>query len=145
MSISDNFSSFFSLPISNRNQLPPSSFNLLASQPQQGRTAFTMTGGMQFPLAANSGASSLANSIMSGGSWNPGMVLGQGTYVNPFNGYSPGKQPNSPNYDWAGLMSANYEVQILTMLQRFLESQKLFAPDKPCRQTRRMSPPKCPC
>jgi hypothetical protein len=144
MSISDNFSSFFSLPISNRNQLPPSSFNLLASQPQQGRTAFTMTGGMQFPLAANSGASSLANSIMSGGSWNPGMVLGQGTYVNPFNGYSPGKQPNSPNYGWAGLMSANYEVQILTMLQRFLESQKLFAPDKPVPPNPKDEPAKMP-
>ena len=104
MSISDNFSSFFRLPISNRNQLPPSSFNLLASQPQQGRTAFTMTGGMQFPLAANSGASSLANSIMSGGSWNPGMVMVSSSVVwraQPFSAsamfndreYTMGKDP----------------------------------------------------
>jgi hypothetical protein len=144
MSVTDNFGSFFGLPVSNRNQLPSPGFNLRVGQPQQGLSSFPMTGGMQFPFGANGGASNLANSIMSRGGWNPSMGLGQGTFVNPFGGYSPGRQPISPNYSWAGLMGANNEMQILMMLQRFLESQNLFAPEKPVPPDSKNDPAKMP-
>jgi hypothetical protein len=131
MSVTANFGSFFGQPVSNRNQFAPTGFNMPAVQPRPNFSPFPMMGGMQFPFTANGGATNLANSIMGRGEWNPNMGLGQGTFVNPFNGYSIGKQPNMPNFSMAGLMGASNEVQILALLQRFLESQQLFSPQKP--------------
>lgn len=133
MSVTANFGSFFGQPVSNtRTPFAPTGFNMPAVQPRPNFSPFPMMGGMQFPNAANGGAANLANNIMGLGGWNPGMGLGQGTFVNPFGGYSIGKMPNAtPNFSMAGLMGANNEVQILSLLQRFLESQNLFTDSKP--------------
>jgi hypothetical protein len=144
MSVTANFGSFFGQPVSNRNQFAPTGFNMPAVQPRPNFSPFPMMGGMMFPNAANGGAANLANSILGRGGWNPGMDLGQGTFVNPFGGYSAGKMPNQPNFSMAGLMGANNEVQILSLLQRFLESQNLFAPEKPAAPIKKDDPVKMP-
>lgn len=132
MSVTANFGSFFGQPVSNtRTNYAPAAYNMPATQPKPNYSPYPMMGGMQFPFAANGGATNLANSILGQGGWNSGLGLGQGTFVNPFGGYTMGKAPNMPNYSMAGLAGANNEVQILALLQKFLESQNLFAPEKP--------------
>lgn len=133
MSVTANFGSFFGQPVSTtRNTYAPTGYNMPAMQPKPNYSPYQMMGGMQFPYAANGGATNLANSIMGQGGWNPGMGLGQGTFVNPFSGYfTGGAKTPTPNYSMAGLTGANNEVQILALLQKFLQSQNLFAPEAP--------------